>query len=60
LQQYLIANLGFSHNFAQIQLDKLTFPATMSIDYIRVYQHKNSINIGCDPKGYPTSDYIET
>ena len=32
----------------------------MSIDYIRVYQRKDSINIGCDPKKFPTSSYIET
>lgn len=59
LDQYLIANLGFSHNFAKIELDKLTFPTTMSIDYIRVYQRKNAINIGCDPKDFPTAAYIE-
>ena len=32
----------------------------MSVDYIRVYQRKDSINIGCDPKNFPTSSYIET
>ncbi|KIM41990.1 glycoside hydrolase family 16 protein [Hebeloma cylindrosporum] len=57
---YLIANLGFSMNFAQIDLDLLQFPATMSIDYIRVYQPKNAINIGCDPPNFPTAQYIET
>ncbi|KAF8200344.1 beta-glucan synthesis-associated protein-domain-containing protein [Pholiota molesta] len=57
---YLIANLGFSQNFAAIDLTKLTFPATMSIDYIRIYQPKDSINIGCDPPAYPTAQYIET
>ncbi|KAF9476639.1 SKN1-domain-containing protein [Pholiota conissans] len=57
---YLIANLGFSMNFAAIDLTKITFPATMSIDYIRVYQLKDSINIGCDPPNYPTTQYIET
>ena len=41
-------------------MDKLTFPTTMSIDYIRVYQPKDSINIGCNPKNFPTSAYIET
>lgn len=58
--QYMIANLGFSRNFAAIDLTKLTFPYTMSIDYIRVYQPKDSINIGCDPASFPTADYIET
>lgn len=32
----------------------------MSIDYIRVYQPKDAINIGCDPKEFPTAAYIET
>ena len=47
-------------NFAQIQLDLLTFPATMSIDYIRVYQPKDAVNLGCDPSGFPTAQYIDT
>lgn len=29
------------------------------IDYIRVYQRTGQINIGCDPPGYPTTDYID-
>uniref|UniRef100_A0A8H8CQ65 Tr-type G domain-containing protein n=1 Tax=Psilocybe cubensis TaxID=181762 RepID=A0A8H8CQ65_PSICU len=57
--QYLIANLGMSRNFGPVDLDHLTFPAHMKIDYIRVYQPKNAINIGCDPKGFPTNKYIE-
>ena len=47
-------------NFAQVDLTQLTFPATMSIDWIRVYQPKNAVNIGCDPTAYPTAQYIET
>ncbi len=30
----------------------------MHVDYIRVYQQKDSINYGCDPVGFPTSNYI--
>lgn len=30
----------------------------MRIDWLRVYQPKNAINIGCDPKDYPTAAYI--
>jgi beta-glucan synthesis-associated protein KRE6 len=30
----------------------------MRIDYIRVYQPTNAINIGCDPEGFPTKAYI--
>ncbi|KAF9555288.1 beta-glucan synthesis-associated protein SKN1 [Agrocybe pediades] len=57
---YIIANLGFSMNFAALDLDALVFPATMSIDYIRVYQPKDNINIGCDPHNFPTKSYIDT
>ena len=60
LPQYLIANLGLSMNFADVDLTKLTFPTTMSIDYIRVYQPKDAVNIGCDPPDFPTAQYIET
>ncbi|KAF9023555.1 beta-glucan synthesis-associated [Hymenopellis radicata] len=31
----------------------------MSIDYVRVYQPKGVINIGCDPIDFPTKAYIE-
>jgi hypothetical protein len=36
----------------------MQFPAEMLIDYVRVYQRKGSVNIGCDPPDYPTLDYI--
>lgn len=58
--QYLIVNLGFSHNFGDINFDLLTFPTTMSVDYIRVYQPKDAVNVGCDPAAFPTTKYIET
>lgn len=32
----------------------------MSVDYIRIYQPKDAVNIGCDPKEFPTMQYIET
>ena len=47
-----------SRNFGPVDLDQLTFPAQMRIDYIRVYQPTNAINIGCDPKDFPTEAYI--
>lgn len=31
----------------------------MYIDYVRVYQPNNNVNIGCDPKDHPTHDYIQ-
>jgi len=55
---YLIANLGMSRNFGPVDFDQLNFPAHMRIDYIRVYQPTNAINIGCDPKDFPTEAYI--
>ncbi|KAF5353241.1 hypothetical protein D9756_007896 [Leucocoprinus leucothites] len=57
---YIIANLGFSENFGWVDFDNLQLPATMSIDYIRVYQPQDAINIGCDPVEYPTMNYIQT
>ncbi|KAF9054261.1 beta-glucan synthesis-associated protein SKN1 [Panaeolus papilionaceus] len=55
---YIIANLGISPKFGTIDLENLIFPATMSVDYIRVYQPAGAANIGCDPPDYPTADYI--
>ncbi|KAI9513053.1 beta-glucan synthesis-associated [Russula earlei] len=55
---YIIANLGISPNFGAIDFTALTFPTTMRIDYIRVYQPSNQINIGCDPSAFPTEAYI--
>ncbi|EIN14050.1 beta-glucan synthesis-associated protein [Punctularia strigosozonata HHB-11173 SS5] len=56
---YIIANLGMSTNFGTVDLAHLTFPTTMKIDYIRVYQPQGSTNIGCDPPDFPTAAYIE-
>ncbi|TFY74688.1 hypothetical protein EWM64_g9324 [Hericium alpestre] len=55
---YIIMNLGFSTNFAVIDFDELTFPATLLVDYVRVYQPKGQKNIGCDPEAFPTAAYI--
>ena len=57
---YIIANLGMSTNFGFVDLDHLTFPTTLYIDYIRVYQDPDNINYGCDPDDFPTEDYINT
>ncbi|KAJ7594668.1 beta-glucan synthesis-associated [Mycena floridula] len=56
---YMIVNLGMSYSFGYVDLEHLTFPTTMSVDWIRVYQPKNAINIGCDPPDFPTAAYIE-
>ena len=56
--KYIIVNLGMSKNFGNIDFDHLVFPAQMRVDYIRVYQDVDAINIGCNPKNFPTEDYI--
>ncbi|KAK0225677.1 beta-glucan synthesis-associated [Armillaria fumosa] len=55
---YIIANLGMSTNFGPVDIEHLGFPVHMTIDYIRVYQPTDSINIGCDPPDFPTQAYI--
>ncbi|KAF7326181.1 GH16 domain-containing protein [Mycena kentingensis (nom. inval.)] len=57
---YILVNLGISHSFGFVDIEHLVFPATMRIDWIRVYQDPDRINIGCDPKDRPTSAYINT
>jgi beta-glucan synthesis-associated protein KRE6 len=58
-EKYILANLGMSTNFGPVDLDHLTFPATLKVDWIRVYQREDSINVGCNPPDFPTTDYIE-
>ncbi|KAL0069229.1 hypothetical protein AAF712_003592 [Marasmius tenuissimus] len=55
---YLILNLGMSTNFGDVDLEHLTFPAVMRVDWVRVYQEKGKKNVGCDPKDFPTQAYI--
>lgn len=45
-------------NWQTIDFSTLIFPAEMLVDYVRVYQRKGAINVGCSPKDYPTADYI--
>ena len=47
-----------STNFGPIDFAHLTFPNHLRVDYVRVYQKPNAIKIGCDPKDFPTADYI--
>lgn len=52
-------NLGLSPSFAHgVDFTTLTYPATMLVDYVRVYQPSNAHNIGCDPPDHPTKAYI--
>jgi hypothetical protein len=45
-------------NWQPIDLTTMVFPTEMLVDYVRVYQQENLVNIGCSPKDYPTADYI--
>jgi hypothetical protein len=54
-------NLGMSPNFAYgVDFSTLQYPATMLIDYVRVYQPSDAHNVGCDPSDRPTMTYIST
>ncbi|KAI0947300.1 hypothetical protein AcV7_009758 [Taiwanofungus camphoratus] len=55
---YIIVNLGISTNFGTPDIAHLTFPTTMRVDYVRVYQDPKNINIGCNPPNFPTAAYI--
>ena len=61
LMQYIIFNLGISQNFGDFSFADLEdgWPFEMVVDWVRVYQDPDNINIGCDTKDYPTKDYIE-
>lgn len=48
-----------SRNFGFVDLEHLVFPTTMRVDWIRVYQDPDNINIGCDPPDFPTAAYID-
>ena len=54
-----MANLGMSTGFGAVNLTFLPFPCVLRIDYIRVYQDPNAINVGCDPADFPTAAYIK-
>jgi len=47
-----------SRSFGPVDLVHLPFPAHMRVDYVRIYQPTNAINVGCDPKDFPTRAYI--
>lgn len=58
----IIMNLGMSPTFQRVNFGAggVTFPATMSVDYVRVYQlDGQSDRISCDPPDHPTAKYIQ-
>lgn len=57
-EQYIIMNLGMAEQFQTVEAALLQFPGKMYVDYVRVYQRDGEDNIGCEPDGHPTQDYI--
>ncbi|KAF2865346.1 beta-glucan synthesis-associated protein SKN1 [Massariosphaeria phaeospora] len=57
----VIANFGMSNSFAAIDWKGIveSLPATMRIDFIRIYQDEDKQILTCDPEGYPTTEYIK-
>ncbi|PNH02275.1 Beta-glucan synthesis-associated protein SKN1 [Tetrabaena socialis] len=51
--QYININLAMSNNFAAIS-PQLPLPSSMEIDYVRIYQARSAINIGCDTAAFPS------
>lgn len=58
--QSIIFNLGMSTGFTTVDIDALTFPAYLRVDYIRIYQPKGQgMTTSCSPDDWPTAEYIE-
>ena len=57
----VIINFGLSNSFAQVFLADLAkmMPATMRIDYVRIYQEEGKESMTCDPEGWETTEYIK-
>lgn len=57
----VIVNFGMSNSFAFVDHANLAplFPATMRVDYVRIYQDEDEEMVTCDPPGYPTTEYIK-
>lgn len=56
----MIVNFGMSNSFASLNMTGLgaLMPATMRLDYVRIYQDEDAISVTCDPPGFPTTEYI--
>jgi beta-glucanase (GH16 family) len=54
----IIINVGMSDSFSPIDHEHLPPHATMSVDYIRLYQPPERTDLGCDPPDMPTATYI--
>ena len=56
--QYILLKLGLSRNFGFVDEENLVSPTHMYVDWVRVYQHPDRKNFGCDPPEFPTQAYI--
>lgn len=54
----LVFNLAMSPQWMDIDFLLLEFPATLEVDYIRVYQPHGLEEMTCEPDDYPTQEYI--
>ncbi|PVU86150.1 hypothetical protein BB559_006640 [Furculomyces boomerangus] len=45
-------------SFGPIDYEKIIFPASLYVDYVRLYQHPDRIQLSCDPSNRPTAQYI--
>jgi beta-glucanase (GH16 family) len=56
----VIINFGLSKGFAYVDTGglELLMPATMRVDYVRIYQEQGMESVTCDPPGYETTQYI--
>ncbi|KAI1794793.1 glycoside hydrolase family 16 protein [Ganoderma leucocontextum] len=58
---YVIFNLGMAPGFQKQDFQHLTFPVSMYVDYVRVYQRDDVIgedSYSCNPSSRPTANYI--
>lgn len=55
----IILNLGISTSWVYIDWPSLVWPSHLRFDHVRIYQPSDAISITCDPKDYPTYDYIQ-
>ncbi|CAE6502147.1 unnamed protein product [Rhizoctonia solani] len=55
----IVLNLAISESFQAVDVENMVFPSEFKVDYVRVYQRKGEKNVGCDPKDYPTAQYIK-
>lgn len=56
---YIVINLGIASSFSYVSWPNLTWPSVMLVDYVRVWQDEDKIDLTCDPPDRPTAAYIK-